>query len=78
VTSEIGTHLGYSLTQREIPPEEYLSHGAIVLLNTHVPGRGIVSLLEIEKMRECKHDRQLHPYSITEKGINVYAEKFLD
>ena len=23
VTSEIGTHFGYSLTQREIPPEEY-------------------------------------------------------
>ena len=78
VTSEIGTHFGYSMTQREIPPEEYLSHGAIVLHNTHVPGKGIVSLLEIEKMRECKHDRQLHPYSITEKGINVYAEKFLD
>ena len=78
VTSEIGTHFGSSLTQREIPPEEYLAHGAIVLHNTHVPGRGIVSLLEIEKMRESKHDRQLHPYSITEKGINVYAEKFLD
>jgi KaiC/GvpD/RAD55 family RecA-like ATPase len=78
VTSEIGTHFGYSMTQREIPPEEYLSHGAIVLHNTHVHGKGIVSLLEIEKMRECKHDRQLHPYSITEKGVNVYAEKFLD
>jgi KaiC/GvpD/RAD55 family RecA-like ATPase len=77
VTSEVGTRFGYSLTQREIPPEEYLCHGAIVLHNTHVPDRGIVSLLEIEKMRECKHDRQLHPYSITEKGINVYAEKFL-
>ena len=78
VTSEIGAQLGYSMTQREIPPEEYLCHGAIVFHNTHVPGRGIVSLLEIEKMRECKHDRQLHPYSITQKGINVYAEKFLD
>ena len=78
VTSEIGTHFGYSLTQREIPPEEYLCHGAIVLHSTHVLGKGIVSLLEIEKMRECRHDRQLHPYSITEKGINVYAEKFLD
>lgn len=78
VTSEAGTHFGYSLTQREIPPEEYLCHGAIVLHSTHVLGKGIVSLLEIEKMRECRHDRQLHPYSITEKGINVYAEKFLD
>jgi KaiC/GvpD/RAD55 family RecA-like ATPase len=49
-----------------------------VLHSTHVLGKGIVSLLEIEKMRECRHDRQLHPYSITERGINVYAEKFLD
>jgi KaiC/GvpD/RAD55 family RecA-like ATPase len=77
VTSEIGTHFGYSLTQREIPPEEYLCHGVIVLHNSHISGRGIVSALEIEKMRECKHDRQLHPYSITEKGITVYAERFL-
>ena len=77
VTSEIGTHFGYSLTQREIPPEEYLCHGVIVLHNSHVAGRGVVSPLEIEKMRECKHDRQLHPYGITEKGVTVYAERFL-
>ncbi len=77
VTSELGTQLGASLSQRVIPPEEYLAHGVIVLHNTHVAGRGIVSALEIEKMRECKHDRQLHPYSITEKGISVYAERFL-
>ena len=77
VTTEIGNHFGYTLTQREIPPEEYLCHGVIVLHNSHVSGRGIVSALEIEKMRECRHDRQLHPYSITEKGIAVYAERFL-
>lgn len=77
VTSELGTQLGAGLSQRVIPPEEYLAHGVIVLHNTHVSGRGIVSALEIEKMRECKHDRQLHPYSITEKGISVYAERFL-
>lgn len=77
VTSEIGNQLGVSLTQREIPAEEYLCHGVIVLHNTHIAGRGIVSALEIEKMRECKHDRQLHPYSITEKGFTVYAERFM-
>ncbi|MDG6994332.1 MAG: DUF2075 domain-containing protein [Nitrososphaerota archaeon] len=77
VTSEIGNQLGLSLTQREIPAEEYLCHGVIVLHNTHIAGRGIVSALEIEKMRECKHDRQLHPYSITEKGFTVYAERFM-
>ncbi|MHB1907504.1 MAG: ATPase domain-containing protein [Nitrososphaerales archaeon] len=77
VTSEIGVQTGNTMTQREIPPEEYLCHGVIVLHNTHVPGRGVVSALEIEKMRETKHDRQLHPYAITEKGMNVYAERFL-
>jgi len=77
VTSEIGTHFGINLTDREIPVEEYLCHGVLVLHNSHYAGRGIVSALEIEKMRERKHDRQLHPYSITEKGITVYAERFL-
>lgn len=77
VTSEIGNQLGASLTQREIPAEEYLCHGVIVLHNTHIAGRGIVTALEIEKMRECKHDRQLHPYSITDKGFTVYAERFM-
>ncbi len=77
VTSELGQQLGTGITTREIPPEEYLAHGAIILHNTHIAGRGIVSALEIEKMRETKHDRQLHPYSITEKGFIVYAERFL-
>ena len=77
VSSELGVQLSGGLTQREIPPEEYLCHGVIVLHNSHVAGRGIVSALEIEKMRESKHDRQLHPYSITEKGLTVYAERFL-
>ncbi len=77
VTSEIGPSFGGGITTREIPPEEYLCHGVIVLHNSHFAGRGVVSALEIEKMRECKHDRQLHPYSITEKGVTVYAERFL-
>lgn len=77
VSSELGTHIGAALTDREIPVEEYLCHGAIVLHNSHVAGRGIVSALEIEKMRERKHDRQLHPYTIAEKGMTVYAERFL-
>jgi KaiC/GvpD/RAD55 family RecA-like ATPase len=77
VTAEMGNQFGLGLTQREIPSEEYLCHGVIVLHNSHVSGRGIVSTIEIEKMRECKHDRQLHPYSITENGVTVYSERFL-
>ncbi len=77
VTTEIANRFGSALTQREIPSEEYLCHGVLVLHNSHVAGRGIVSAIEIEKMRECKHDRQLHPYSITENGVAVYSERFL-
>jgi len=77
VTTEIANQFGLAMTQREIPPEEYLCHGVLVLHNSHVTGRGIVSAIEIEKMRECKHDRQLHPYSITENGVTVYSERFL-
>ena len=77
VTAEMGNQYGLGLTQREIPSEEYLCHGVIVLHNSHVAGRGIVSTIEIEKMRECKHDRQLHPYSIMENGVTVYSERFL-
>jgi KaiC/GvpD/RAD55 family RecA-like ATPase len=77
VSSEIGTRIGGALTDREIPVEEYLCHGVIVLHNSHIAGRGVVSAMEIEKMRERKHDRQLHPYGITEKGMMVSTERFL-
>lgn len=77
VSSEIGTSIGGALTDREIPVEEYLCHGVIVLHNSHIAGRGVVSALEIEKMRERKHDRQLHPYGIMEKGMMVSTERFL-
>jgi KaiC/GvpD/RAD55 family RecA-like ATPase len=77
VTTGIANQFGMALTQREIPSEEYLCHGVLVLHNSHIAGRGVVSTIEIEKMRECKHDRQLHPYSITENGITVYSERFL-
>lgn len=77
VTTETANQFSFADAQREIPPEEYLCHGVLILHNSHVAGRGMVSALEIEKMRECKHDRQLHPYSITENGVAVYSERFL-
>jgi KaiC/GvpD/RAD55 family RecA-like ATPase len=77
VTTETASQFNFSAVQREIPPEEYLCHGVVILHNSHVAGRGMISALEIEKMRECKHDRQLHPYSITENGVTVYGERFL-
>lgn len=77
ITSEVATQFSFGSAQREIIPEEYLCHGVLILHNSHVSGRGMVSAVEIEKMRECKHDRQLHPYSITEKGIIVHNERFM-
>jgi KaiC/GvpD/RAD55 family RecA-like ATPase len=76
VTSEMGAVVGGSPTERYIPPEEYLSHGVIVLHATYSSGK-MNTLLEIEKMRETRHDRQLHPFEITEKGIVVHTERFL-
>jgi KaiC/GvpD/RAD55 family RecA-like ATPase len=77
ITSEVASQFNFASAQREIPPEEYLCHGVLILHNSHVIGRGMVSAIEIEKMRESRHDRQLHPYSITEKGVIVHNERFM-
>jgi KaiC/GvpD/RAD55 family RecA-like ATPase len=77
ITSEMGALIGSTPGERVIPAEEYLCHGVIVLHAIHVSGGGVKTLLEIEKMRETKHDRQLHPYAIGEKGMTVSAERFL-
>ncbi len=77
ITSEMGAVIGNTPGQRKIPAEEYLCHGVIVLHGTYFPGKGMLTLLEIEKMRETKHDRQLHRCDITEKGMTVIAERFL-
>ena len=77
VTSEMGAITGNAPSERQIPSEEYLCHGVIVLHSTYSAARGVVPSLEIEKMRETKHDRQLHPYVIEDKGITVYTERFL-
>jgi KaiC/GvpD/RAD55 family RecA-like ATPase len=76
VTSEIGAVIGDTPSERHIPSEEYLCHGVIVLHATYTSGK-MNTLLEIEKMRETKHDRQLHPFEITEKGVIVHTERFL-
>ncbi len=77
ITSEMGALVGGTPNGRQIPAEEYLCHGVIVLHNASVSGRGVVPLLEIEKMRGTKHDKQLHQYNFTEKGIVVQPERFL-
>ncbi len=72
--SLITTELRSVRLEREIRPEEYLTQGVIVL-HSFVDNREIVRGIQIEKMRGISHDNQIHPYKITENGIEVFAEE---
>lgn len=73
-TSLITTELRSLAIEREIRTEEFLAHGVIVLHN-FVDNKEIVRGIQIEKMRGISHDNQIHPYKITENGIEVFAEE---
>ena len=73
-TSLITTELRSVTFQRGISPEEFLSHGVIVL-HSFIDNKEIVRGIQIEKMRGINHDNQIHPYKITENGIEVFAEE---
>jgi KaiC/GvpD/RAD55 family RecA-like ATPase len=74
VTSLITTELRCLAIEREIRAEEFLAHGVIVLHN-FVDNKEIIRGIQIEKMRGISHDNQIHPYKITENGIEVFAEE---
>jgi len=57
--------------ERQVQPEEYLCHGAI-LLQTLRTGNRAVSIL---KMRGTEVDSAPRPYQIGQTGIEIYAEK---
>jgi circadian clock protein KaiC len=73
-TSLITTELRSLAIEREIRTEEFLAHGVIVL-HSFVDNKEIVRGIQIEKMRGISHDNQIHPYKITENGIEVFAEE---
>jgi KaiC/GvpD/RAD55 family RecA-like ATPase len=56
-------------TDRVLQPEEYLAEG-VVLLRTM---RGGTRTIQISKMRGSKVDIKPRPYSIKDKGIEIYA-----
>jgi KaiC/GvpD/RAD55 family RecA-like ATPase len=60
--------------ERRIQPEEYLAQGVIILQSLQI-GKNLVRALRIEKMRGSAVDTQLRPYSITDKGIEVYPKE---
>jgi len=57
--------------ERRISPEEYVSHG-VVVLRTLPDGTRAVQIL---KMRETSVDTIPRPYKITETGIEVYPDQ---
>ena len=67
VTSEM-RHEGYI---RGFQIEEYLSHGVIIFYNIQ-RGAEVISAIQIEKMRQTDHDRNLRIYKIGENGITIY------
>ena len=73
-TSLITTELRSLTAERQIRTEEFLAHGVIVL-HSFVDNKEIVRGIQIEKMRGINHDNQIHPYKITENGIEVFAEE---
>jgi len=60
--------------ERTVQPEEYLAHGVIILQSLQV-GRSLVRVIQVEKMRETPVDTQLHPYRISENGIDIFAKE---
>ncbi len=65
-SSEIPMH---SLS-REFYAQTFTADGAI-LLQLIPSGSKVTRALQILKMRGTKHDSELHPYEITDKGIVV-------
>jgi circadian clock protein KaiC len=74
VTSLITTELRDVALQRGIRTEEFLASG-VILLHSFFDNKEIVRGIQIEKMRGINHDNQIHPYKITENGIEVFAEE---
>ena len=60
--------------ERPVQLEEYLAHGVIILQSLQV-GRSLVRVIQVEKMRETPVDTQLHPYRISENGIDIFAKE---
>jgi len=62
------------LQGRTLQSEEYLVHG-VILMQTVTAGRAMERIIQVEKMRETRIDRQPRPYRFSEKGIEVYAQE---
>jgi len=73
-TTLLMTELRANALERELQPEEFMSHGVIVFHN-FVNGGKVVRAVQIEKMRGICHDFELRPYKILKDGIKVFPEE---
>lgn len=71
-TSLVITELQHLGLDRTILEEEFLVHGVIVM-QTLFSGGTLVRGIQIEKMREANVNPSLKPYSISQNGIEVFA-----
>lgn len=77
-TSILILDLHNSALHREYQPEEFLTQGTIIFQTIDHPENGLTRVMHIEKMRGVDHDTQRHPYKITKKGIQIFAnEKYI-
>jgi KaiC/GvpD/RAD55 family RecA-like ATPase len=71
VTSLVTTELGYLGLERSALEEEFLVHG-VIMMQTLFSGGTTTRAIQVEKMREAKVNPSLVPYSIDQRGIEVF------
>jgi KaiC/GvpD/RAD55 family RecA-like ATPase len=73
ITSLVTTELGHLGLERSALEEEYLVHG-VIMMQTLFSGGTTTRAIQVEKMRGTKVNANLVPYSIDEKGIEIYPD----
>ena len=71
VTSLVSTELGYLGLERNVPEEEFLVHG-VIMMQTLFSGGTTTRAIQVEKMREAEVNPSLVPYSIDQNGIEIF------
>ncbi len=71
VTSLVTTELGYLGLERSALEEEFLVHG-VIMMQTLFSGGTTTRAIQVEKMRGAKVNPSLVPYSIDQRGIEVF------
>ena len=73
VTTLVTTELRQLGLERSVLEEEFLVHG-VIMMQTLFSGGATTRAMQIEKMREAQVNSNLVPYSIGQKGIEVFPK----